>query len=187
MERLVDESEFRLATLYVSDSLLQADPELREALFHQYRALSKAHAEAASTKGPTIDVEYPTDPDLIADASGADHFLLVQGSGWFQTTGAQIKAGIMAGLFGGGAGPTSSTSLSAMLVDATRAKLLWHASTKKDNKDPRKPRDLLNVAQALMSSLLGKSTLKGDRSRDDELEHTYQQRLAAFESGKDTR
>jgi hypothetical protein len=183
MERLVEESSVRLSAFQVSDSLLQQDPKLRAALFHQYRALSKAHAEVVSTAGKNIDVEYAADPDFIADVAGADYFLLVYGSGWFATTGAQVKAGIIAGLFGSSTGPMSATALSAMLIDATRAKVLWHASVSKDNKDPRKPRDLLNVAQALMSSLLGKSALKGDKSRDDELTYRYQGQARADRDG----
>lgn len=179
----MEESSFGLAPFPTSDSLLRQNPELRAALFDHYRALSRAHVDVVTSTGKIIDVEYTADPDLIADFTGADHFLLVYGSGWFATTGAQVKAGIIAGLFGGSPGPMSATALSAMLVDATRAKVLWHASLSKDNKDPRKPRDLLNVAQALTASLLGKSALRGDSSRDDELISRYKQRLASFEAG----
>jgi hypothetical protein len=38
-----------------------------------------------------------------------------------------------------------------------------------------------------MSSLLGKSALKGDKSRDDELTYRYKQRLASFEAGTNAR
>jgi len=104
--------------------------------------------------------------------------VFVQGSGWFSTAGAQVMAGVMAGLFGT-YGDMSGITLEAMLVDTNLGEVLWYNSASTKNKDPRKPRDLLHCAQKLMAPLLGQSALKGDKSRDEVIIQKYRTRLEA--------
>jgi len=176
-QELVGESRYRLAPLDVSDAALESDPELRAALFEQNQAMAQVFEQLAKSRSKTIDIPYTASLDLLADRSGADQLLFVSGSGFFKTTGRHVKdvgVAVVAAAFGfvSSSGPSSGTHLEAILVDANRGKVLWYNAAS-DQKDPRKPSEILQVAQKVSRPLLGVSTLPRDRSRDQELIDKY--------------
>ena len=111
------------------------------------------------------------------------HLLFVTGQGTFQSTGAEVKEGVLAGvsLLMGGSPSMSDpyhTSLAAMLVDANRGKVVWYNQVSLVH-DPRRPSELMITSQALTKPLLGKSKLTPDKSRDNVIIDKYHHKTTA--------
>ena len=182
-DALMAESRYAPAPLEAGDSALAADSELRRMLGESTQEIGRIAEGVRNTKGKVIDVPYTGNLDYFSDITNADYLLFLSGSGWFKTGGAKAKEAatgiVLAAIFG--AAPTSSpgsaTTLEAFLVDANLGKVIWYNAVSYADRDPRKPRDLLSTSQALMAPLLGKSTIKGDKSRDNELINKYEARL----------
>ncbi len=178
-EQVVGAGTYRLAAIASADEDLAGSPELTQRLGAQYTELSQVDQKLAATKGKTIDLDYAADIDYFADLAGTDHLLFVQGSGWFKTTGAQVKEAVvstaLAVLFGGGPGmgPASSTWLKAYLVDAKRGKVVWYNAVNAANSDPRKPSHLSKVCQKLLKPLVGPVRIEVDKSRDEVIIDKY--------------
>jgi hypothetical protein len=169
-EQLVEESRYRLARLNASDSALTLRPELRQRLGENSKAVAAAFTGIMKTKGKVLDVDFRSNLDYFANETGAEHMLMVSGEGWYKS-GGTLLAGIL--LFGAGAATGSSTTLRAMLVDATSGKVLWYNEVTKADKDPRKPSQLMKVAQTLMKPLTGESNLTPDTSHDKDIIEKY--------------
>jgi len=183
MGSLVRESQYKLSDFQFSDSALAADAELRTAIFEQHQAMAEVFAKLAKSKSSTIDIPYTASLDLIADRTGSDHLLFVTGQGTFQSTGAAVKEGVLAGvsLLMGGSPSMSDpyhTSLAAMLVDANRGKVVWYNQVSLVH-DPRRPSELMITSQALTKPLLGKSKLTPDKSRDNVIIDKYHHKTTA--------
>ena len=177
MGSLIQESRYRLGALDFSDSALAADPEMRTAIFDQQQAMADVFNQLAQSKSKKIEIPYKASLDLIADRAGSDHLFFVAGSGTFQSTGAQVKEAVIAGvaaLFGAAPtmGPVGTTTLAGVLVDANRGKVVWYNRVLRET-DPRKPGDLMVASQQLTKPLLGPSKLKADHSRDQEIIKKY--------------
>jgi len=170
VEQLIIESRYKLADLDFSDSALTVDPELRRRLGENASALDVSYGKIAETKGEVIDVAFPGDLDYLADRTDSDYLLMVAGSGYFKSGGTRTMEAL---LLGGNAGAGSATQMQAMLVDATRGKVLWYNEVFEENKDPRKPSQLMKTAQALLQPVLGKSKLKADNSHDADIIMKY--------------
>ena len=167
--RIIVEGRFKLAPLDVSDSALAASPELRQRLGEITAAIDAAYGKVRDSKGKVLDVEFGGNLDFFADASGADYLLIVGGGGWFKKGGTRT----MEFLLVEDAGAGSTTELRAMLVDATRGKVIWFNEVSKQDRDPRKYSQLFQVAQELMRPLTGKSALKPDKSHDGDIIEKY--------------
>jgi hypothetical protein len=162
---LVAESRYKRASFDVSDAVLAQDAELRTALFEQHQAMNDVFKALAKSRAKTIDIPYHANIDLIADRSGAEYLLFLNGSGYFSTTGAKVKGAILAGLTGVGRF-TSNSMLAGVLVDAKTGKVVWYNVAQRPNYDPRKPSQLMMTAQMLTKPLLGQSQIKQDHTRD---------------------
>lgn len=170
VEQLVVESRYKLARLDASDAALALKPELRQRLGENAKAVQAAFSGIQKTKGKVLDVDFRSNLDYFADATGAEYLLMVGGEGWFKSGGTLVASVL---LFGAGAGAGSTTTLRAMLVDATTGKVVWYNEASKSDKDPRKPSQLMKVAQQLMEPLTGKSNIKPDSSHDKDIIEKY--------------
>lgn len=180
-DSVVEASNLSAVPLDMSDQALTDHPELRAAAFEQEGAVTKTHQSLQNT-GKSIDIKYDGNIDTFADLADCDYFAFIEGNGFFKTGGAQAKEAALSVLFGGGTGPGSATYLSAFIVDANRGKVVWYNEVNRSDSDPRKRSHLLNSVKELFKPLLGKSTVKWDGSRDEELIDKYKQRIQELET-----
>jgi hypothetical protein len=165
-DTVIEASALSAAALDVSDEALADHPELRSAIFEQQGSVEKVHKALVGT-GKSIDIKY-------------------EGNGFFKTGGAQVKDAVLAGLFGGSAGPETTTFLSAFIVDVSREKVIWYNEVNRQNSDPRKPTHLLDSVKKLLAPLVGQSAVKWDHSRDEQLIQKYKQRMHDAEAASGT-
>jgi hypothetical protein len=162
---LIAESRYKRATFDLSDSALAGDAELRTAIFEQNQAINQVFKDLSKVHGKTLSLPYRGSIDLIADRTGAEYLLFMSGSGYFKTGGAVVKGFLLGGLAGGLSGNTQ-TNLAGILVDGKTGRVVWYNAVEIQDRDPRKPSELMQTAQKLTAPLLGKSKLSPDHSRD---------------------
>ena len=180
-DEVIEASALSAAKLDISDEALAQNPELRSAIYNQEAAAQRVHLAMDGT-GKTINVPYDGDPDLFADAADCDFLAFVRGTGYFTTGGAQATDVALSILFGGPTTPDTSTFLTAFIVDANLGKVIWYNEVKRDSSDPRKRSNLLDSVKKLFEPLLGKSTVKWDDDRDEELIDKYKAKAHAAEA-----
>jgi len=184
-DTVIEASSLSAAVLDVSDESLVAHPELRSAIFEQQAPVEKVHKDLVGT-GKSIDIKYEGNADPFADVADCDYLTFIEGNGFFKTGGAQVKDAVLAGLFGGSAGPETTTFLSAFIVDVSREKVIWYNEVNRQNSDPRKPSHLLDTVKKLLAPLVGQSAVKWDHSRDEQLIQKYKQRMHDAEASSGT-
>lgn len=180
-DEVVEASALSVAKLDISDEALAQNPELRNALYNQEAAAQRVYLALDGT-GKSINIPYDGDPDLFADAAECDYLAFIRGTGYFTTGAAQATDVALSLLFGGPTTPDTSTFLTGFIVDANLGKVIWYNEVKRDSSDPRKRSNLCDSVKKLFEPLLGKSTVKWDDNRDEELIDKYKAKANAAEA-----
>lgn len=172
-ERIVEASAYDVALLDTSDEALRDNSELRTKIFDQAQSMQDVYQSVGATKSKTIELTAEGDFDYFADAAHADYLLFVRGFGWWETTGSIVKGAVLAGLLGGGSGPSRAFSFDALLLDANTNRVLWYNSAPA-NEDPRKPSELFKAAKELMKPLLGDVAIEPEKDRDEAMKARFE-------------
>jgi hypothetical protein len=186
---VINESQVRVANFDIDDNTLSANPQLRRAIYDHTNAISEARMAIAETDGKVIDVQYDGDIDVFADLADCDCLVCLEGDGYFKTGGAKAKeaavGAIFAILFGSQSvnDPDSATKLSAYIIDANRGRVVWYNEKTRSGADPRKRTHILKTVQDVFKPLFGKSKLKWDDDRDDEIIDKYEEEMEQQEEG----